>query len=597
MRIDKLQVLNFQGLKGQHEYLFRDKMYALCQKNGTGKTSFINALRYGLSGAKPSGDVMTGGEKTFAVGLSVDGDRFIRQEFSDRSPKYYFNEKSVTKKDFDREISEHTENNSNIVKIATSSEVISAMKPQEFGDLILSYIPEQLTVEKIFGYLDDAQESVKSFIEMNLPEGTFGTEELVSVYNMAVETRRETKRKINELTGQMKGLGEIERTEKTSEEYKNMQRELGMAQADIIERIKQKMAYEKAKALYDEQMKMITEAENKLKAIALPDRIPTREETEAKIIDCQKKMQNASLVMGTLKQNLDLFEKSLKDIEKPVCPLSNKLKCTTDKSVVKADLEKGVRDTRRAIDAQQSNYDATNKALLSFQKELSEIDAVILKFKEREQLKKNIEKMRSTLPAVPADPGKVENAENVVKDMNNLVVLQKKAEKFEEYVSLKKEYDKNSEKLKDLEYIVSVFSPKGRIKECVIKYYISSFEEECNRKAAMLKKGFNIKFVSDNGITVMTDIDGSGNYRTYNQLSGGEKVFSMFVILDMLCNLTGLRIMIFDELSVLDKDAFASLVHMIKENEDDYDMVILSAAEHDDIRECLSTEGFSKIAV
>ena len=113
----------------------------------------------------------------------------------------------------------------------------------------------------------------------------------------------------------------------------------------------------------------------------------------------------------------------------------------------------------------------------------------------------------------------------------------------------------------------------------------------------MLRDGFRVKFVSNNGITVHSDINGDGHYRTFNQLSGGEKVFCLFVLLDMLCNLTGLRIMIFDELSVLDKKAFEALIHLIKENEDDYDMVIISAAEHDDIKECLIKEGISILTV
>ena len=597
MKIDKLQVLNFQGLKGNREYNFNNKVYALCQNNGSGKTSFINALRYGLSGTKPSGSVFSDDEKTFAVGLTVEEDGFIRQEFSDKSPKYYFNKKSFSKKDFEKELSAYTGCSSNDIKIATSSDVVAMLKPQEFGELILSYIPEQLTVEKVIGYLDDAPESVKEFINVNLPDTAFGTDELVSVYNMAVESRKEVKRKISEIAGMMKGLGTIERTGKSSSEYQSMRKDLENEQTEIIEKIKLKMSYEKAKAQYDEQNKAIIEAENRLKGINVPEKVPNREEICAKIADCRKKLENASVVMATLKQNLILFEKSLIDIDKPVCPLSDKLKCTTDKSVVRNDLEKAVADTKKAITAQQDGYNTASEMLNAFLKELNETDDIILKIKEREQLTSNIRKMKSQMPILPAEPGRVENAKNVVDRLNELLTLQKQAEKFEEYGRLKDEYDRLCLQLEDLEYIVAAFSPKGKIKEKVVGYYISSFEEECNKKAAMLRDGFRVKFVSNNGITVHSDINGDGHYRTFNQLSGGEKVFCLFVLLDMLCNLTGLRIMIFDELSVLDKKAFEALIHLIKENEDDYDMVIISAAEHDDIKECLIKEGISILTV
>ena len=50
----------------------------------------------------------------------------------------------------------------------------------------------------------------------------------------------------------------------------------------------------------------------------------------------------------------------------------------------------------------------------------------------------------------------------------------------------------------------------------------------------------------------------------------------------MINSLTGLRMMFLDELSVLDKDAFETLVKLLSENVEDYDLIILATAEHDD---------------
>ena len=57
MRVTKMVVDNFKGLT-HAEYDLTDKITIMLAKNGSGKTSFIDALRYGLTGAKPDGEMI-----------------------------------------------------------------------------------------------------------------------------------------------------------------------------------------------------------------------------------------------------------------------------------------------------------------------------------------------------------------------------------------------------------------------------------------------------------------------------------------------------------------------------------------------------------
>ena len=66
MFVKNLGTFNFQGLKGVQNFDF-EKITALAQPNGSGKTSLINALRYGLTGIVPKGDLVTRGEVSAAV--------------------------------------------------------------------------------------------------------------------------------------------------------------------------------------------------------------------------------------------------------------------------------------------------------------------------------------------------------------------------------------------------------------------------------------------------------------------------------------------------------------------------------------------------
>ena len=58
MFVKTINTFNFQGLKGLQSFDF-DKITALAQPNGSGKTSLINALRFGLTGTSPKGNMIS----------------------------------------------------------------------------------------------------------------------------------------------------------------------------------------------------------------------------------------------------------------------------------------------------------------------------------------------------------------------------------------------------------------------------------------------------------------------------------------------------------------------------------------------------------
>ena len=86
MKIKKLQIMNFEGFDKTFEYEFTEPLNALCLRNGAGKTSFLNALRYAITGIKPSGNSINGNSTQMAVGLTFhDKTGIIRQDFSNKS--------------------------------------------------------------------------------------------------------------------------------------------------------------------------------------------------------------------------------------------------------------------------------------------------------------------------------------------------------------------------------------------------------------------------------------------------------------------------------------------------------------------------------
>ena len=167
----------------------------------------------------------------------------------------------------------------------------------------------------------------------------------------------------------------------------------------------------------------------------------------------------------------------------------------------------------------------------------------------------------------------------------NLVSNKEKIQKLSESI---KKYESA---LTDYEFLVLQFSPKGAVKQSITGYYLESFTDTVNEKAKGLFPGMKVKFVTDTGVSVLTDIHGDDTFLEYCQLSGGEKACVMFLLLDLLSTLSGFRTMIIDELSVLDSDAFTQLLELVLAHKDEYDHIVLSAVNTTDCEEALNAHG------
>lgn len=599
MEIRDLKILNFQGLKGQHEYKLDGKCFALCQKNGTGKTSFMNAVRYGITGRKPTGKMIHELESTTAVGFTLkNGVTYIRQDFNNKPAKYYMNSKAVKKQDLDNSIQAVSGVAQGTMNIATSSEVLAGLSSQEFGNLLLSYIPRTLTKEKILAYIPEVGESAKLLIDLNLPDLEFGTSELDDFYNMCFENRKKLRKKIADLKPVVNKFSEVVNPGKSSNEYKAEYNEIQKSQSENITKAKKKAEYDKLFALKKQQESQIMSYKKMLDEIDIPviENGIRQKKIDAELVAEQKLNELKQVYYSTCENNKAL-EKALETIMQPVCPLSEKLKCTVDKSPVTGELESSIKKNKDTISMTKKLVEDQKTVIASIKNEIKKIDADYQTISRVNELKETIKKLEDTLPQLPEDPGTVDDISEIAGRLNDVLRKYNQALEFEKSETLKKEYDETKKDCDDYEFLVSTFAPKGVIKNNITKYYISVFADKCNEKASLLKDGLQIKFEVKNGVTMLMDTDGSGIFKEYAALSGGEKAYMLFLVLDMLNALTGFKVIMMDELSILDKESFRQFVELIVNHKDDYDLVLLACAEHDDLTDIINTYGITKIEV
>ena len=596
MKIKTLQINNFEGFEGTFEYEFKSPLNAICLKNGAGKTSFLNALRYGITGIKPAGRMINNNASSGAVGLTFhDGTGIIRQDFTDKSSRFYLNRRPVTKKALDESLQSRAGVVQGTMKIATSADVLAGLKPQEFGDLLLSYIPESLTKEELIQMIGTLTDEEKNQIEKFFPDDTFGTEKLDEFHRHISDLRKTLNKKMSECETYLNYYNKIPATSKTKEELEKDLDELNKKQGGLNLYNEQKKNYDllvKQKREHDEN---IARLEKEIKEIGeLKVDEEAYKKTQEYIVTTKEQVREIEKNISSFEQLVKTLKKALEDISKPICPLSEKLKCTTDKSVIRGEIEKSLEDGNMSIEENTKKRDALKKNLDEADKFISDTDNKRKLLKDKADKEETLKKLKAEEIKVPKEPQKVEQAD-LSKDIKAVVDALSYLKNAEDIKKVKEFVEQQRPVLDAYNNLVKIFAPKGLVKEKVAEYYMTAFEDQCNKKAKELLPDMSLKFVSSAGISVLTDINGDGNYVPFEGLSGGERSYVLFILLDMINCLTGLRMMFLDELSVLDKYSFETLVKIVKEHEDDYDLIILAGSEHDDDLETLNKYGVNLI--
>ena len=571
MNIKTLQTNNFQGLKGVQEFDF-GKITALAQPNGSGKTSLINALRYGLTGVEPSGDMITKGSVSTAVRVTFDsGSSFLRQKFAEKgkNAKYYVGNSQTTLSKLNDFISHEMGGvDINTAKFISSGELLTSMTSQQFGEMLLQYLPEAMTTNTVLERFPGANKEQQKIIKECLPDGEFGVDALNDFHKLLVERRKMIKQALAQKEAVLASLGTeapVFTVEQLNEEIQKL-----LKKRDELVKL-------------DANMRYYTNIENQIK----------QRDAQVAAIDQQiQQLQAMPLDMN----EVQLIEEQMKDIQKQLESIQSvmaafvKIKTALDKAAEKlsgADKEELLEASKEV----SPMYSSQRDLLLSVGEKLKglaqrRVDAQkraeenrANQLAEKTTLKNQLLAQELVLPDKPEASGSMQELDQHLAKLQNLIPVVENWSKKDQIANQITEYTK---KHSDYDGLVLAFSPKGEVKEAITSYYMDEFAEPCNVKAKKLFNGMSLKFVTDKGVKVLTDPNGSGEYLEFSSLSGGEQASVMFLLVNMLSTLSGMGIIILDELSVLDDEVFANLIKVLVENQDEYDMCLLASVDHVD---------------
>lgn len=271
-------------------------------------------------------------------------------------------------------------------------------------------------------------------------------------------------------------------------------------------------------------MKELKELEEELKS--MPGTEYKKEDLEAarkKAAEAQNRVDECKKVINTLQITGTALKKSIETLDQPVCPLSEKLRCTTDKSTIKKELTDAYAAAESSYKEQQFNLKKLLSQVESFQNEIVRLEAEREKEAKKELIKSRLEqglKQLTVVPKVPAQPKEQINAE----DTQELIKELKNCEEYEKLTEYQKKLMAAKKKAEELNSLVVATAPKGQVRERIITEYLSDFEAVCTETANRLRKGMAVSLRYEDGVVAMLDAKGDSTFLPYEALSGGEKL-------------------------------------------------------------------------
>ncbi len=585
--IKDLYIYNYRSLKYLHwTYDPKNHINILLGKNGVGKSSFLSALRFALTGEVSKEDIADGTEWA-KVSVSLDdGCSFSRTIFAkDKPTKVEINGKTSSAKVLSEILEDHFGISVNDIKFVSAKE-ISSVKPADFGKFISKFLPDKIKSTDVLKKISELSNDQKDTLQMFLPP-SFLLADLDSVYDTIFDIRRTKKAELNVLKS--KSALNVSAPKRTVADIDKDFLDIAKAEAFASEYKKSLAAYESAvrkKKEYDDAVKSLTEQADAIKAKNPSGKIVSAAENERDDIVKQSVALRSSNT--TLKNNEKLLEEVLNNLSTSKCPLSNLVVCTTDKTAAKKEIEDSLANIKSTIEDNE-------KLLSQLDKKLEDCKARISKYKEQEteyQKKKalliRLSALKTSCPEVPEKPVPVSAVVDINKKRAELNEEKRIITLYNDALKTVPVIEESEKEIKDLTTILKSLSQGGEIRNYVTSYYLNFFIDTINKIAKKINPEYEFEISTDGGFTFFFKTKATARARTYEFLSQGEKVICDFILLLFCSQFGGTGMVFVDNLNDLDETNIKNIMNLITSLSADYSAIFVAAVDTAEIKTAIS---------
>lgn len=591
--ITTISIRNFKGIEDLQ--LNAKKLNAIIGKCGSGKSSLLDAIRFALTG-KAGKEVIRKGCREASVVLRFSDNSTIERIRRTSENISKCNGKSSTKRSLDEFLTARNMNPCWIESLC-SVDWFAGLSSKDLNNFFMTILPLRAkaeTVVELVAQLDkDLTEKKEKYLmeEILKKQEIFSFNDLANGYNTAYTVRQELKRKYNEMLPRCTFNETI--PAKTREDIEKELNNISQVEAAEKEYSKRLKEYASSKKQHDLAIKRLDEMKKELDTYSSckkpKEETKTQAEADRKLFQVHIKRTNEYI--GTINSTLDLLKRTLDNLDKPICPISEKLICTTDKSQLKEELLSLIQKNENALASNKEFLAKCEDQVRKRDDIISNYQKEVYRYEQKTTLENNISKF--IVPEILPEPQKVEKAhlEAKKKELLDLLSILSRYEKVQQN---KKELAKIKDKYDLAQFAVKVLDSKIGIPALILQRTLRFFEKKCNEKASLLREGFQIHFLSDNGITIQVSPGKGKPFVDMKEVSTGEFVCVAYILMTMIGEATKCHLFLIDNLDRLDTEYLNALLSLLEEDKK-IEQVFLGGVDHADVEQTLNDKSFQII--
>ena len=591
--ITTISIRNFKGIEDLQ--LNAKKLNAIIGKCGSGKSSLLDAIRFALTG-KAGKEVIRKGCREASVVLRFSDNSTIERIRRTSENISKCNGKSSTKRSLDEFLAARNMNPCWIESLC-SVDWFAGLSSKDLNNFFMTILPLRAkaeTVVELVAQLDkDLTEKKEKYLmeEILKKQEIFSFNDLANGYNTAYTVRQELKRKYNEMLPRCTFNETV--PAKTREDIEKELNNISQVEAAEKEYSKHLKEYASSKKQHGLAIKRLDEMKKELDTYSSckkpKEETKTQAEADRKLFQVHIKRTNEYI--GTINSTLDLLKRTLDNLDKPICPISEKLICTTDKSQLKEELLSLIQKNENALASNKEFLAKCEDQVRKRDDIISNYQKEVYRYEQKTTLENNVSKF--IVPEILPEPQKVEKAhlEAKKKELLDLLSILSRYEKVQQN---KKELAKIKDKYDLAQFAVKVLDSKIGIPALILQRTLRFFEKKCNEKASLLREGFQIHFLSDNGITIQVSPGKGKPFVDMKEVSTGEFVCVAYILMTMIGEATKCHLFLIDNLDRLDTEYLNALLSLLEEDKK-IEQVFLGGVDHADVEQTLNDKSFQII--
>ena len=333
MKIAKIIINNFRGITT--ETLLPDKINVLLGHCGTGKSSTMDAIKWGLTGKITKEDIRYDSPEASIKIIFDDGTSIMRTQSAKATN--YVNEKVATEKATNEFLENKFGCSISSIEAMCGASFFKSLSKKDLKSFIIDILPIKASFSKIVELSDDLDEEKISFIKEYL-EDEVSLADIDAAYKTVFDGRKVKKQVLKNLQEKSKFTKELPGV--TKEELLKRQGEIALIEAKVNDYKKNLERYNKSLKTRENAEKQLADMKNRLhqyKDIKQPVEADLQLAIKEKqlFIDA---IANANNTIAIMKANVELMQRTLDSLDKPVCPISERIVCTADKSGLREEL-------------------------------------------------------------------------------------------------------------------------------------------------------------------------------------------------------------------------------------------------------------------